>query len=82
MLFQLMEVVASSAPSSADVEVVEQQQVTLQQEVASVCEEKATTPVVIPTGEPLAKVTTVVPGTKVTTIEVCEAGPDSAFEGA
>ena len=52
MLFQLMEVVA--------VEMVEEQQVSLQQEVASVCE-KATTPVVIPTGKPLAKVTTVVP---------------------
>ena len=33
-----------SAPSSADVEVVEQQQVTLQQGVANVCEEKPTVP--------------------------------------
>ena len=52
---------------------VRAQQVNLQQKVARLCEEKATAPVVIPTGEPLAKVTTVVPGAKVTTMEVCEA---------
>ena len=47
---------------------------TLQQEVASVCgvKVKPTEPAIIPAGEPLAKVTTVVPGAKVTTMEVCE----------
>ena len=50
---------------------VEEQQEILQQEVSSVCEQKATIPVVIPTW-PRSQLTTVVPGTKVTTMEVCE----------
>ena len=50
---------------------VEEQQEILQEEVSSVCEQKATIPVVIPTW-PRSQLTTVVPGTKVTAMEVCE----------